>query len=74
YICFWSRIIDARYYVPFKFNAVKSMINTVLLFVMSWLIIKDKTGWQLWLILLFGTITVFNYKSLLSTVKKVLRK
>lgn len=74
YICFWSRIIDARYYVPFRFNAVKSMLNTVLLFVMSWLIIGNKAGWQLWLVLLFGVVAVLNYKSLLATVKKVLKK
>lgn len=74
YICYWTRMIDSRYYVPFKFNMIKSSVNTILIFLMSWLIIADKSHWQIWNILIFATVVIINCKDLLSTFKKVLKK
>lgn len=74
FICFWARIIDARYYVPFRFDGVKSLINTGLLFVMCWFIIAEISLWQMWVTVLFAVTVIFNYKSLLATVKKILKK
>lgn len=74
YICCWARMIDARYYVPFKFSAVKSFLNTGLVFIMSWLIIADMPCWQVWNVLLFIAVLIINSRDLLSTVKKIIRK
>ncbi len=74
YICYCARMIDARYYVPFRFNAVKSFVNTGLAFLMSWLIIADISFWQVWNIIIFAVVLIVNYKALISTVKKVLKK
>ena len=74
YICFWIRIIDARYYVPFKFNWVRSLVNTAILFVMCWVLIKQVDLWVLWLFLLTCAVCFINYKALLVTVKKLLKR
>ena len=74
YVCFWARIIDARYYVPFKFNAARSFVNTGLLFAMGWLVISAPKLWGLWLFVLCCTVIGLNYKALLLTVKKLLKR
>ena len=74
YVCFWVRIIDARYYVPFKFNAVRSLINTTLLFIMAWDIIAAPKLWVLILAGLCAAVIALNYKALLLTANKLLRR
>lgn len=74
YFCFWARIIDARYYVPFRFSAVRSFINTGILVVMSIIVIKAPALWGLWLFLLFGATAAYNFKPMMATVKKVLKR
>lgn len=74
YFCFWARIIDARYYVPFRFSPVRSFINTGILVVMSIIVIKAPALWGLWLFLLFGATAAYNFKPMMATVKKVLKR
>ena len=74
YVCFWIRIIDTRYYVPFKFNMVRSLINTTLLFIMAWTIIAAPRFWIPCLLALFLAVVGLNYKSLLLTANKLLRR
>lgn len=74
YLCFWARIIDARYYVPFKFEALRSFVNTGLLIVMSIIVIKAPPVWGLWLVVIFAAVTVYNFKPMMATVKKVLNR
>ena len=74
YVCFWVRIIDARYYVPFKFNAARSLINTTLLFIMAWDIIAAPGLWVLILAGLCAAVIGLNYKALLLTANKLLRR
>ena len=73
-ICFWTRIIDARYYVPFKFNGGKNILNMVLLLSMSGIIIADVKLGVLWTIILAAAVTAINYKALLITVNKLLKR
>ena len=73
-ICFWTRIIDARYYVPFRFNGVKNFANTAVLLVMSLIMIFEVKLSTLWLIILAAVIAAMNYKSLLITVNKLLKR
>lgn len=74
YVCYWARMIDARYYVPFRFSAFKSFANTGIIFLMSWLIIADVPFWQVLNILLFIAVLIVNARDLLLTVKKIIRK
>lgn len=74
FLCYWVRMIDARYYVPFRFAPLKPVVNTGLLFVMSFLIINSVKLCFLWNLLLFAGIAVYNYKALLTTVQKLLRR
>ena len=74
YICFWVRMIDARYYVPFNFSKEKSILNTVLLLEMSRLMIFDCNNCFLRMAILTATVCGINFRSLLSTVQKILKK
>ncbi len=74
YLCFWARIIDARYYVPFRFDWMKSFINTAVLLVMCWVILAKPALYGLWLVLMVGFVIWSNYKALLTTVQKLLKR
>lgn len=74
YLCFWSRIIDARYYVPFKFNAFRSTVNTVAIFLMSVLIIKSPAFYGFWVFVLLMFVLFINYNAIMITAKKLLKK
>ena len=74
YICLWARIIDARYYIPFRFNGINNLLNTFALLIMCWMMIGKPFGYILWTIILLAFIVYRNYKSLLETVRKVLNR
>lgn len=73
-ICFWARIIDARYYVPFRWNAVKNGVNTVLLLVMCAVMMTEVKLHLLWAFILAAVIIAMNFSSLLTTVNKLLKR
>lgn len=74
YLCFWARIIDARYYVPFRFNGINSILNTIALILMCWVIIAKPPVYVLWIILLFAFVIWSNYRFLMETAKKLLNR
>lgn len=74
YLCFWLRIIDARYYVPFKFNAFRSTVNTISLFLMCVLIINSPAFYGFWVFVLLMFVLFINYNALMITAKKLLKK
>ena len=74
YLCFWARIIDARYYVPFRFDAVKSCINTTILLAMCWVVIAKPAAYPLWLAAAIAAEIALNYKAFVMTVMKMLKK
>jgi len=73
-ICFWVRIIDARYYVPFRFNGGKNLLNTVLLLVMCAVMMTQVKLYMLWAFIIAAVIAVMNFRSLLITVNKLLKR
>lgn len=73
-ICFWARIIDARYYVPFRFDGLKNLANMALLLIMCAVIIAEVKLWLLWIIILAAGVFALNYKALLITVNKLLKR
>lgn len=74
YLCFWARIIDARYYVPFRFNGINSTLNTIALILMCWIIIAKPPVYVLWIIILFAFVIWSNYRFLMETAKKLLNR
>ena len=74
FFCFWLRIVDARYYVPFKFNGMKCLTNTALLGVMSVIVIFDAPMKHLWTFIITVCIVVMNFSAMMSTVKKMLKR
>ncbi|MBR3282670.1 MAG: polysaccharide biosynthesis C-terminal domain-containing protein [Ruminococcus sp.] len=74
YLCFWARIIDARYYVPFRFDGIKSFVNTMVLVIMSWVIIAKPTAYILWVLIMIVFVVWSNYKAMIDTAKKLLNR
>ena len=74
YICFWLRIVDARYYVPFSFNGGKSLLNTLVLVIMSWLTISAPKFYILWELLIVAFVMLLNYEAVMATVRKLLKR
>jgi hypothetical protein len=60
--------------VPFKFNAIKNLINTGVLMVMAVLIIGSPKLYLLWVFLLFAYIMFTNYQAIIDTAKKLLKR
>ena len=67
-------MIDARYYVPFRFDIIKTVINTVALLLMSVLIIGAPKLYMLWGFLLFALVMFINYKAIIDTAKKLIKR
>lgn len=74
YFCFWLRIIDARYYVPFKFSGRRSVVNTLALFAMSWLIIAAPKFYIVTELVIVAFVIVYNYSAIMATINKLLRR
>ena len=73
-ICYGARMIDARYYVPFRFDMIKTVVNTVALLLMSVLIIGAPKLYMLWVFLLFALVMFINYKAIIDTAKKLIKR
>ncbi len=74
YLCFWARIIDARYYIPFRFNGINSLLNTIALCFMCWFIIAKPVLYVLWIILLLVFVIWSNYKALMEMAMKLIKR
>ena len=73
-LCYCIRMIDARYYVPFRFSLLRTVLNTSILLLMCIPIIFGFKSWIFWEILLTAAITFLNFDPLLITVKKLLKR
>ena len=73
-ICYGARMIDARYYVPFKFDIIKTLVNTVSLLLMSVLVIGAPKLYMLWIFLLFALVMYMNYKAIIDTARKLIKR
>ncbi|EWM54089.1 lipopolysaccharide biosynthesis protein [Ruminococcus flavefaciens] len=73
-LCYCIRIIDARYFVPFDFSVIRTVLNTVLLLLMCIPVIFSFRGCLYWEILLTAAICALNYSSIADTALKLLKK
>ena len=74
FACFAVRIFDVRRFIPFKVKHVQAVINTVAICGMAFIAITEPKLTYLWLILIFLLVMVFNFKSVLDTLKKILAR
>ena len=74
YFCYWARMIDARYYIPFRVNFMRNFINTAILTAMCIIAVFEPKMWTLWLFFLTVTVGVLNIKPLMATAQKLLRR
>jgi O-antigen/teichoic acid export membrane protein len=72
--CFIVRVIDTRRYIKFHFNAVKYVVNVSLLAIMGATIVLDYSHLIVWLLCGFALIVMYNYGSIMETVKQVIGK
>jgi len=73
-LCYCIRMIDARYYVPFKFSPLKTAANTALMLIMCVPVIFEFRYCILWEVLLTAAVAALNYRALLNTAMKLVRK
>ena len=74
FACFAVRIFDVRNLIPFKVNHVQAVVNTIAISGMAFIAITEPKLTYLWLILIFLVVTVFNFKSVLDTLRKILAR
>ena len=73
-LCFLIRLIDARYYIPFKFSGIKLALNTAALILLAVFVIFEPALYGLWIFIVLAFVVISNYQSLIETVKKVLKR
>lgn len=73
-ICFIVRIIDTRRYIKFHFNVIKLVVNISLLAIMGATIILDYSHLIVWLLCGFALVVMYNYTSIMETIKQVFKK
>ncbi len=73
-LCYCIRMIDARFYVPFRFSMLKTSANTMLILLMCVPVIFEFKCCALWEILLTASVVFLNYKALFDTAKKLIKK
>ncbi len=74
FACYVARIIDARRYIPFKVDLLKTAMNTLVLLGMCGVIVFMPNGWIDYLIAGVCFITIANFGAVIRTVKRVLKK
>ena len=70
-LCYWIRIIDARYYIPFRFSMSRSIFNTAALLLMCAAVIFQPQLYLVWEIVIFILIYIKNYPPLMKVYGKL---
>ena len=74
FLCYCIRIADTRRYVPFGFSAVRTIANTVLILLMCIPVIFSFRNCLMWELAFTVTVGIINYKPLLCTAMKLLKR
>lgn len=73
-LCYILRLIDSRRYIPFRVDYTRTVINTLVLIGLSYAVISKPMFYPGYLICGFLFSAVYNYRALLSTIKKLLKR
>lgn len=74
YLCYIVRMFDSRRYIPFRVDYKRSIINTLILIGQSYAVIKQPMFYKVYLVCGFLFIAVYNFRALLSTARKLLKR
>lgn len=74
FACFIVRLFDSRSYVPFKVSYFKLFVNMVVVCYMALVAVTEPEMTYVQLVSLFLITVVFNFDSIISTIKKVLSR
>ena len=74
FACFIVRLFDSRSYVPFKVSYFKLFVNMVVVCYMALVAVTEPEMTYVQLVSLFLITVVFNFDSIISTLKKVLSR
>lgn len=72
FICFWIRMADARRYVPFRFSAMKNILNTCIILFMCWLTVQQKS--YIPVLLPTVIIVIINIKAVYITARMLIKR
>ena len=72
--CFVIRIFDVRNLIHFDVNFFRLIVNTIVVGYMAFAAVKEPKLMWVQLIVLFIVVTIFNFESVLSTLRKVLNR
>ena len=72
--CFAIRIFDVRNLIPFKVSHFRMIVNVVVIGYMAFVAAKEPKFMWVQLIVLFIVTVVFNFESVLSTLRKILNR
>ncbi|MBQ8826223.1 MAG: polysaccharide biosynthesis protein [Oscillospiraceae bacterium] len=74
FACYMVRLFDTRSYVPFKVGYFKLFVNLVVVSYMALVAVTEPKMTYLQLIVLFIVTVIFNFDSILSTLRKILSR
>ena len=74
FVCYLIRIVDTRKLIPFRVNHLRFYSNLIMLFAMCRIIHTLPARYVLWLTLLLLLLVLTNFKPLVMTAKKILRR
>ncbi len=72
--CFVIRIFDVRNLIPFKVSHFRMIVNITVISYMAFVAAKEPKLMWVQLIVLFIAVTVFNFESIISTLRKILNR
>ena len=73
-LCYWLRMVDARYYVPFRYSVRRHLLNTSVLLLMCGAMVFQPGGYMLFLAASTVFICFLNYRAISDTVSRLLKK
>ncbi|WP_024860996.1 polysaccharide biosynthesis C-terminal domain-containing protein [Ruminococcus flavefaciens] len=68
------RMVDTRRFVPFNFSVIRTAANTIIILLMCLPVIFGFQSWLIWEVAFTAAILVLNYKALLNTAIKLVKK
>lgn len=74
FVCYLIRIVDARRYIPFDVSHIRFVANMLILFAMCRIVQTAPQLYPTWLACGLLVLGMLNFKPLLMTAKKILRR
>lgn len=73
-VCYLIRIYDTRRYIYFKVTHVLTVINVLILFALTYVLLREPEKYIIYLTTGVILITIINFKSIIVTIKQILKR